>query len=172
MAEADSGSGPVSVFPVSDKLQARMNLLKEAIENQKLEVKRIGGEMISLVAKKENEIIKELNSIWDETNARINREKEKVQKNIEEIQKRTKEMMKSYYENNQIFEQMDQSLLPLPQFFEAVETAKSEFHISIPHLNLSWRVDALRESINTMCHVELVFREESAPFCSLLGMFT
>ena len=94
MAEADSGSGPVSLFSVSNKLQARMNLLKEAIENRKLEVKRIGGEMRCLIAKKENEILEELDSIWDEANTRIDRKREDVLKIIGEIEKRNKEMKK------------------------------------------------------------------------------
>ena len=61
---------------------------------------------------------------------------------------------------------MDQTLPPqsLPHVSEAVESAKSELDINIPYLNLSWRVDALRESINRMCCVEQVFKEETTPF--------
>ena len=166
MAEADSGSGSVSLFPVSNKLQARMNVLKEVIESQKLEVRRVGGEMRSLIEKKENEIIKELDSIWDEANARIDRKKGEVQKNIENIETRNREMKKNYDEMRNIFERMDQTLPPLtlPQISEAVESAKRELDISIPYLNLSWRIDVLRESINRMCRVEQVFMEEATPF--------
>ena len=171
MAEADSGSGPVSLFPVSNKLQARMNLLKEEIENRKLEVRKIGGEMKSLIEEKENEIIKELDSIWDEANARIDRKKEEIQKNVEEIETRNKEISKNYDEMKKLFERMNQTLSPLPQISETVESAKRELDINIPQLNLSWRVDVLRESINRMCRVEQVFREhEDAPSSSLLGM--
>ena len=88
MAEADSGSGPVSLFPVSNKLQVRMNVLKEVIESQKLEVRRIGREMRSLIEKKENEIIKELDAIWDESNARIER-KEKLRKILKRLKRVT-----------------------------------------------------------------------------------
>ena len=164
MAEADSGSGPVSLFPVSNKLQARMNLLKEVIESQKLEVRRIGGEMRSLIAKKENEILEELDSIWDEANARIDGKREEVQKKFEEIKKRNFEMSKNFDEMKKLFEEMNQTLPPLPQISEAVESAKRELDISIPYLNLSWRLDALRESINRMCYVEQVFKEEATPF--------
>ena len=166
MATADSGSGPVSLFPVNNKLQARMNLLKEVIASQKLEVRRIREEMIRLIEKKENEITKELDSIWDEANARIGKKKEEIQKKIEKIEKRIDEMKKSYDEMKMLLEQMNQTLPPhsLPHVSEAVESAKRELDISIPYLNLSWRVDALRESINKMCCVEHVFREETTPF--------
>ena len=164
MAEADPGSGPVSLFPVSNELQARMNVLKEAIESQKLEVRRIGGEMRSLIEKKENEIIKELDSIWDEANARIDRKKGEVQKKIEEIENSNKEMMKNYDKMTNLLREMNQILPPLPQISEAVESAKRELDINIPYLNLSWRVDVLRENIDRMCRVELAFREEATPF--------
>ena len=157
MAEADSGSGPDIQLPVSNKLQARMNVLKEEIESQKLEVRKIGGETRILIEEKENEIIKELDSIWDEVNARIGREKEEVQKKIEEIEITNKEM--------------DQKLPALPQISEAVDSVKKELDISIPHLNLSWRDNVLKESINRMCRVEQVFREETTPFSSQLGMY-
>ena len=168
MAEADTGFDPVSLFPlpVSHKLQARLNQLKEVIENQKMEVRRIGREMRRLIEEKENEIIKELDSIWNEANARIDRKKEEVQKKIEEIEKRNKEMSKNYDEMKKLFKEINQTLPPhsLPQISEAVKSAKREFDHTIPYLNLSWRVDVLRHSINGMCHVEQVFREETTPF--------
>ena len=165
MIEADSGSGPVSLFPVSNKLQARINELKEEIESQKSEVRRIGGEMRSLIEEKENEIIKELDSIWDETNTRVDRKKEEVRKKIEKVEKSSGEVKMFLDENNQTLPHF------LPLMTEAFKSAKRELYISIPYLNLSWRVDVLRESINRMCHVEQVFREhEDAPFSSLLGM--
>ena len=164
MAEADPGSGLVSIFPVNDKLQARMYVLKDAIESQKLEVRKIGGEMKSLIEEKENEIIKELDYIWDDTNTRVDREKEEVQKKIKEIRKR-------YQEMNQLFEQMDRKLPPLPQISEAVDSVKSELDISIPQINLSWRDNVLKEGINRMCRVEQVYKEEGTHFSSQLGMF-
>ena len=101
MAGEDSGSGSVCLFPVSNKLQARMNVLKEVIENQKLEVRRIGGEMRCLIERKENEIIKELDSIWNEANASVDRKKAGLLKSIGEIEKRNKEMKKNYDEMKQ-----------------------------------------------------------------------
>ena len=49
MATADPGSGPVSLFGVSNKLQNKLNSFREVIEMKKLEVKRVSKEMRSLI---------------------------------------------------------------------------------------------------------------------------
>ena len=80
-------------------------------------------------------------------------------------------MEKNYDKMTNLLEEMNQYLPPLtlPVISEAVESAKRELDISIPHLNLSWRVDVLRESINRMFHVEqvLVFKEGEVTGMSL-----
>ena len=86
MATADPGSGPVSLFGVSNKLQSKVNAFREVIEGKKLEVRRVSKEMRSLIERKEEAMIQELNAIWEEVNARMERKKTETEKKIQEIE--------------------------------------------------------------------------------------
>ena len=90
MATADPGSGPVSLFGVSNKLQSKVNAFREVIEGKKLEVRRVSKEMRSLIERKEEAMIQELNAIWEEVNARMERKKTETQKEIQEIERKDK----------------------------------------------------------------------------------
>ena len=91
MATADPGSGPASLFGVSNKLQSKVNSFREMIERKKLEVRRVSKEMRSLIETKEGSIIRELNVIWEEVNTKLERKKIDTQNEIEEIETLRKE---------------------------------------------------------------------------------
>ena len=86
MATVDPGSGPVSSFGVSNKLQNKVNSFREVIERKKLGVRRVSKEMRSLIEKKEEEIIRELDTIWEELNTRMEEKKTEIQKEIRDIE--------------------------------------------------------------------------------------
>ena len=147
MATADPGSGPASLFGVSNKLQSKVNSFREMIERKKLEVRRVSKEMRSLIETKEESIIRELNEILEEVKTRMEKKKIGVQKEIQEL-----EIKKS--EINKILQNLNQNITEFPQLSEAIEKAKSEMDIDIPNVKLTWRVDELKDSINRMCRCD------------------
>ena len=157
MATADPGSGPVSLFGVSNKLQNKVNSFREEIERNKLEVRRISKEMRSLIEKKEEEIIRELDNIWKEVNTRMAKKKTETQKKIEEIKSKAEELEILLREINQNSElKIDIS--------QSIETAKREMDIDIPNVKLTWRVDELKDCINRVCRCDrqiLVYNEDT-----------
>ena len=157
MATADPGSGPASLFGVSNKLQNKVNSFREMIERKKLEVRRVSKEMRSLIETKEEEIIRELNDILEEVNTKMERKKIGVQKEIREL-----EIKKS--EINKILQNLNQNITEFPQLSEAIEKAKREMDIDIPNVKLTWRVDELKDYINRMCRCDqhiLVYNEDT-----------
>ena len=158
MATADPGSGPVSLFGVSNKLQSKVNSFREMIERKKLEVRRVSKEIRSLIEKKEEEIIRELDAIWEEVNTRMEKKKTETQKKIYELESKKKEIDKILLELNPT-----ETQFPL-QFSEAIERAKEEMDIDIPNVKLTWRVDELKDCINRMCRCDqqiLVYNEDT-----------
>ena len=144
MATADPGSGPVSIFGVSDKLQSKVNSFREVIERKKLEVRRVSKEMISLIEKKEEEIIRELDAIWKEVNTRIEKKKTETQKKIEEIENIRKGI-------ERILCKLNPGSIQFSYISEGIDLAKREMDIDIPNVKLTWRVDELKDCINRMC---------------------
>ena len=158
MATADPGSGPASLFGVTNKLQNKVNSFREVIERKKLEVRRVSKEMRNLIKQKEEAIIRELENIWEEVNARIERKKTETQKKIRELERKKREIDKMILELNPT-----ETQFPL-QFSEAIERAKKEMDIDIPNVKLTWRVDELKDCINRMCRCDqqiLVYNEDT-----------
>ena len=158
MATADPGSGPVSLFGVSNKLQSKVNSFREVIERKKLEVRRVSKEMRSLIQEKEESIIRELDAIWKEVNTRMEKTKTETQKKIRELESKKKEIDK-------ILLELDPEETQFPQFSEAIERAKKkEKDIDIPNVKLTWKVDELKDCINRMCRCDqqiLVYNEDT-----------
>ena len=157
MATEGLGSGPVSLFGVSNKLQSKMNSFREVIERKKLEVRRVSEEMKNLIEKKEEEIIRELDIIWEEMSTRMKWKKTKTQAGIEEAKTTAEKLEKILRTLNPMLETKIDILLP-------VETAKREMDIDIPNVKLTWRVDELKDCINRMCRCEqhiLVYNEDT-----------
>ena len=157
MATADPGSGPDSLFGVSNKLQNKVNSFREVIERKKLEVRRISKEMRSLIEKKEEELIRELDAIWEEVNARIVKKKTEIQKDIRELETKKKEMF-------DILRKFNPTETHFPQISDAIERAKNEMDIDISIVKLTWRMDEMKDCINRMCHCDqqiLVYSEDT-----------
>ncbi|KAI6657360.1 RING finger protein nhl-1-like [Oopsacas minuta] len=139
-------SGPDSLMPVSNKLQDRMNILREVIDSKKTLVRNVGEEMKQLIEHKTQLIFRELEAIWDEANQRMNQKKDEIYNEIEELNKHKAEMERIFKKLNQIpcFDQIN----------ESIESVKRGMNIDIPYVNLKWKVNELRESINTLCTCE------------------
>ena len=157
MATADPGSGPASLFGVSNKLQSKVNSFREMIERKKLEVRRVSKEMRSLIETKEEEIIRELNAIWEELNAKMERKKVEIQTKIAAFEEKAREMEKLY-------EELSAESSPLFNVSEKVDSVKRKMDIDIPNVKLTWRVDKLKDCINRMCRCDqqiLVYNEDT-----------
>ena len=137
-----TASTPVSLIPVSNKLQDRMNTLRCVIDSKQSLVRRVSEEMKRLINEKSQLTIRQLESIWEDANRRMNNRKDEVNRKIEEINKRKSEIEKFFKELNQT---------PcLDQISKAIEIAKNEMDIGIPFVKLSCHVRQLRESIEDM----------------------
>ena len=157
MATADPGSGPVSLFGVSNKLQSKLNSFREMIERKKLEVRRVSKEMISLIEKKEEEIIRELNIIWEEVSTGMDRKKTETQKVIEDIEAYKLEMEKK-------FKELNPTSKPKIHISDSIDSVKREMDVDIPNVKLTWRMDELKDCINRMCRYDqqnLVYNEDT-----------
>ncbi|KAI6647122.1 hypothetical protein LOD99_8859 [Oopsacas minuta] len=139
-------SGPDSLMPVSNKLQDRMNILRDMIDSKKTLVRNVGEEMKQLIEQKTQLILRELEAIWDEANQRMNQKKDEIHKKIGELNKHRAEMGKIFKDLNEIpcFDQIN----------ESIESVKRGINIDIPYVNLKWKINELRESIDTLCTCE------------------
>ena len=157
MATADPGSGPVSLFGVSNKLQNKVNSFKEVIERKKLEVRRVSKEMRSLIEKKEESIIQELDAIWEKVSTRMDKKKTETQKEIEEIITKAKEL-------ETLLKKLNQKSEAKIEIFQSIEAANREMDIDIPNVKLTWKVNELKDCINRMCRCDqqiLVYNEDT-----------
>ena len=168
MATSSPGSGPASLFPVSNKLKNKVNLLREVIDRKKLEVRRVSKEMRDLIEKKEEQTIRELEAIWEQVNVRIENEEKETQKLIEEINMQNSEMQKIYEKMENLFKGKNQSLTPLTllQISEKIDSLKREMDISIPYVKVTWRIDELKGAITRMCRCgeQIISYKEGTPY--------
>ena len=147
MATADPGSGPASLFGVSNKLQSKVNSFREMIERKKLEVRRVSKEMRNLIETKEEAIIRELNSIKEEVDTKLERKKAETQTKIAAFEEKAREM-------DRLYKELSTESGPLFNVSEKLESAKREMDIDIPNVKLTWRVDELKDCINRMCRCD------------------
>ena len=155
MATRAKVSGPTIPFPRNNKLQNKINLLGEVIEREKMEVRKIGKKMRDLIERKENEVIKELEAIWEGVRIKIENEKKEAQKTIDAIETHAQEISSLLKKSKHT--QSPQLLTEIDKEMESVR----DIDIPIPYVQLTWRLDELRESINAMCRCEQEFLEES-----------
>ena len=156
-ANGNVGPGPASLAPVSNKLQDRMNALREVIDRHKREVLRVSREMKQLIEDRAQLVIRELEGIWDQANTRMNNKREEVNKKIKEINKRKKEM-------EIIFKDLSPTEIPIIEIDKAINSVRREMDIDIPYVKLSWRASELRESIQRLCTCEqlnVTYREDT-----------
>ena len=158
-ANRNAVPGPASLVPVSNKLQDRMNALREVIDRHKREVLRVSGEMKQLIEDRAQLVIRELEGIWDQANTRVKNKGEEVNIKIKEINKRKKEM-------EIIFKDLSPtlSLSPFGEIDKAMNSVRREMDIDIPYVKLSWRASELRESIQrlfTWEQLNVTYREDT-----------
>ena len=135
---------PVSLLPVSNKLQDRMNTLRDVIDNKKSLVRQVSEEMKQLIDQKTQLIISELEAIWDDTNQRLNLKREETHRRIQDLLKMEMERILKELGQTPRFNEID----------EQIESVEREMDIDIPFVNLNWKVEQLRDSINTLCGCE------------------
>ena len=158
MATADPGSGPASLFGVSNKLQSKVNSFRKMIERKKLEVRRVSKEVRSLIETKEKAIIRELNDIWEEAATKLERKKAETQTKIAAFEEKAREIEKLY-------EEFGAESGPLFNVSEKLDSVKRKMDINIPNVKLTWRVDELKDCINRMCRCDkkiLVYNEDNS----------
>ena len=156
-ANGNVGPGPASLAPVSNKLQDKMNALREVIDRHKREVLRVSGEMIQLIEDRAQLVIRELEGIWDQANTRMNNKREEVNKKIEEINKQKKKM-------EDLLKDLSLTLSPFGEIDKAINSVRREMDIDIPYVKLSWRASELRESIQRLCtweQLNITYREDT-----------
>ena len=156
-ANGNVGPGHASLVPVSNKLQDRMNALREVIDRHKREVLRVSGEMKQLIEDRAQLVIRELEGIWDQANTRMNNKREEVNRKIEEINKHKKKM-------EIIFKDLSPTLSPFGEIDKAINSVRREMVTDIPYVKLSWRASELRESIQRLCTCEqlnVTYREDT-----------
>ena len=156
-ANENAAPGPASSVPVSNKLQDKMNALREVIDRHKMEVLRVSGEMIQLIEDRAQLIFRELEGIWVQANTRMNNKREEVNRKIEEINKQKKKM-------EIIFKDLSLTLSPFEEIDKAINSVRREMDIDIPYVKLSWRASELRESIQSLCtcgQFNVTYREDT-----------
>ena len=159
MATSSPGSGPVSLFPVNNKLQDKVNLLREVIDRKKLEVRRVSKEMRDLIEEKEEQTIRELEAIWEQVNVRLDQKKTDMQNKIDEIEKQRNRLV-------ELMQDFGSVETALPQISEKIDSVKREMDISIPYVKVTWRIDELKEAITRMCRCEeqIISYKEGTPY--------
>ena len=138
MASAD-------LHPVSEKIDNTMNLFRQNIDEKKAEVNRIREEMKLLIDKQSDELLRELDEIWKEVNKK-EKKKEEFTQNIRDLQEHQKAMEDLFRKMN-----MNPSFTQMTEVSERIETVQKKIDVKTPVVKLSWKVDRLRDSINTMC---------------------
>ena len=142
----DPTDTPVSLMPVSNKLQDRMDTLRDVIDSKKSLVRLVSEEMKQLIEQKAQMIISELEAIWEDTNQRLKLKRDEIHRKIQDLNKLKMKMEIILKELGQTprFNQID----------EQIESVKREMDIDIPFVKLNWRVEQLRDNINTFCNCE------------------
>ncbi|KAI6653192.1 hypothetical protein LOD99_3717 [Oopsacas minuta] len=135
---------PVNPIPVSDKLERKLKLFKRVIEENKSEVIRVREEMKQLIDMKSEEVLRELDSIWTEVNERKKKKRQDIEKDINEVIK-CKERMENLILN------LNPTVIPKIDLTETFKSVHKEIDIQIPTIQLTWRMNELRDSINKLC---------------------
>ena len=139
----DPTDTPVSLMPVSNKLQDRMDTLRDVIDSKKSLVRLVSEEMKQLIEQKAQMIISELEAIWEDTNQRLKLKRDEIHRKIQDLNKLKMKMEIILKELGQTprFNQID----------DQIESVKREMDIDIPFVKLNWKVEQLRDDINTLC---------------------
>ena len=135
-----------SLSPVSNKLQERMNVLKEVIENKKSLVRRVAQEMKTRIDNRTMDILKDLDAVWENVNTLVTGKRDEMEKTIAELNRYKAEMETLFKRHNQHDS--------LTQVSESIGSMRQELDVDIPFVSLTWRLSELRDCIDGMCVCE------------------
>ena len=135
-----------SLSPVSNKLQERMNVLKEVIENKKSLVRRVAQEMKTRIDDRTMDILKDLDAVWENVNTLVTGKRDEMEKTIAELNRYKAEMETLFKRHNQH--------PSLTQVSESIGSMRQELDVDIPFVSLTWRLSELRDCIDGMCVCE------------------
>ena len=135
-----------SLSPVSNKLQERMNVLKEVIENKKSLVRRVAQEMKTRIDNRTMDILKDLDAVWENVNTLVTGKRDEMEKTIAELNRHNAEMETLFKRHNQHHS--------LTQVSESISSMRQELDVDIPFVSLTWRLRDLRDCIDGMCVCE------------------
>ena len=135
-----------SLSPVSNKLQERMNVLKEVIENKKSLVRRVAQEMKTRIDNRTMDILKDLDAVWENVNTLVTGKRDEMVKTIAELNRHKAEIEKLFKRHNQHPSQT--------QLSESISSMRQELDVDIPFVSLTWRLSELRDCVDGMCVCE------------------
>ena len=136
-----------SLSPVSNKIQDRMNVLKEVIESKKSLVRRVAKEMKTRIDNRTMDILKNLDAVWENVNTLVTRKRDEMEKTVAELNRHKAEM-------ETLFKQHNQHPSLLTQISESIGSMRQELDLDIPFVSLTWRLSELRDCIDGMCVCE------------------
>ena len=135
-----------NLSPVSNKLQERMNVLKEVIENKKSLVRRVAQEMKTRIDNRTMDILKDLDAVWENVNTLVTGKRDEMEKTIAELNRHKAEIETLFKRHNQHPSQT--------QLSESISSMRQELDVDIPFVSLTWRLRELRDCIDGMCVCE------------------
>ena len=138
---------PESLRPVSNKMQDRMNVLREVIQSKKALVHRAANEMKTRIDNRTMDIIKQLDAVWERANTRVTQKRDEMEKTIAELNKHRAHM-------ETLFSKHNQHPSSLAQIDDSISSMRQELDVDIPFVSLSWRLSELRDCIDGMCVCE------------------
>ena len=138
---------PESLRPVSNKMQDRMNVLREVIQSKKALVHRTANEMKTRIDNRTMDVIKQLDAVWERANTRVTQKRDEMDKTITELNRHRSDM-------ETLFSKHNQHPSYLAQTDDSICSMRQELDVDIPFVSLSWRLSELRDCIDGMCVCE------------------
>ena len=138
---------PERLRPVSNKMQDRMNVLREVIQSKKALVHRTANEMKTRIDNRTMDVIKQLDAIWERVNTRVTQKRDEMDKTIAELNQYRAHM-------ETLFSRHNQHPSSLAQIDDSICSMRQELDVDIPFVSLSWRLSELRDCIDGMCVCE------------------
>ena len=138
---------PESLRPVSNKMQDRMNVLREVIQSKKALVHRAANEMKTRIDNRTMDIIKQLDAVWERANTLVTQKRDEMENTITELTRYRADM-------ETLFRRHNQHPSSLTQIDDSIGSMRQELDVNIPFVSLSWRLSELRDCIDGMCVCE------------------
>ena len=138
---------PESLRPVSNKMQDRMNVLREVIQSKKALVHRAANEMKTRIDNRTMDVIKQLDAVWERANTLVTQKRDEMENTITELTRHRADM-------ETLFKRHNQHPSYLAQIDDSICSMRHELDVNIPFVSLSWRLSEPRDCIDGMCVCE------------------